>query len=76
MSSSHKKRATWIGLGVGLVAAALVARLIRGFVVVGSLDPAAFGLTAILVSVIGVAAVGVPAYRATRIEPSDALRSE
>ncbi len=68
--------ATWIGLGVGLAAAALVARLIAGFVVVGSLDPAAYGLTAILVSVIGLAAVGVPAYRATRIEPSDALRSE
>jgi ABC-type antimicrobial peptide transport system permease subunit len=40
------------------------------------LDPAAYAVTAILVSVIGLAAVAVPAYRATRIEPSDALRSE
>ncbi len=68
--------ATWIGLGVGLAAATLVARLTAGFVVVDLLDLAAYGLTAILVSVIGLAAVGVPAYRATRIEPSDALRSE
>ena len=68
--------ATWIGLGLGLVGAALVARMIGGFVVVGSLDPLAYGLTAVLVSMIGLVAVGVPAYRATRIEPSDALRSE
>ncbi len=68
--------ASWIGLGIGLAAAALAARLIGGFVVVSSLDPAAYGLTAIMISVIGLVAVAVPAYRATRIQPSDALRSE
>ncbi len=68
--------ANWIGLGAGLAAAALVARWIGGFVVVNSLDPLAYGLTAILVSVIGFAAVAIPAYRAVQVQPSDALRSE
>ncbi len=68
--------ANLIGLGVGLVAAALVVRLIGGFVEVSSFDPVAYGLTAILVSVIGLVAVAFPAYRATRVQPIDALHSE
>ena len=68
--------ANGLGLAVGLFAAALVARVIGGFATVDSLDPIAYGTAAILVLAIGLAAVAIPAYRATRIQPSDALRGE
>ncbi len=68
--------ANGLGLAVGLIAAALVARVIGGFVAVDALDPIAYGAAAVLVAVIGLAAVAIPAYRATRIQPSDALRCE
>ena len=73
---SQGMSANGIGLAVGLAAAAIVARLIGGFVAVDALDPVAYGAAAILVSGIGLAAVTIPACRATRIQPSDALRSE
>ncbi len=73
---SQGMSANWIGLGAGLAAAALATRWIGGFVVVESVDPVAYGLTAILVSVVGLAAVAIPAYRAVQVQPSDALRTE
>ncbi len=76
MVLSQGMSANWIGLGIGLAAAALVARLIGGFVVVRSSDPVAYGMTAILILIIGFAAVAFPAFRAARIQPSEALRSE
>ena len=68
--------ANGLGLAAGLAAAALVARWVGGFIVMETSDPVAYGLAAILVLLIGLAAVAIPAYRASRIEPSDALRFE
>ncbi len=64
------------GLGVGLLAALGVSRLIAALLYDTSpVDPAAFGITALLL--IGVAAIAgyLPALRASRVDPSTALRA-
>jgi ABC-type antimicrobial peptide transport system permease subunit len=66
-----------IGLGIGIVLAVLLARAIAvSLFQVGSSDPMTF--IAIIVILLGVALVacGLPALRATRIDPIEALRTE
>jgi putative ABC transport system permease protein len=69
--------ATGVGLVLGLLAALGMVRAVRSFVlVIAPVDPIAFaGAAALLVSVVGVAAY-LPARRATRIDPVEALRAE
>jgi ABC-type lipoprotein release transport system permease subunit len=64
------------GAAVGLVLAAVLARLTSGFLFgVEPLDPGTFlGVTAVLVGVALVAAV-IPAMRAARVDPLEALRA-
>jgi ABC-type antimicrobial peptide transport system permease subunit len=61
------------GLAIATVASRFVASLLYG---VQPLDPWAFGGAAILLGVVVAVAAYVPARRATRIDPTVALRGE
>ena len=66
-----------VGAGIGLVAWAAVGRLLESQLYgVGSMDPRALAVTALVL--IGVAALAswVPARRAARVDPAVALRAE
>lgn len=63
------------GIAVGTVAAFGVTRLLTGFLYeVGAADPATFATTAAVLFAAAVAAGGIPAYRASRIDAVEALR--
>jgi putative ABC transport system permease protein len=63
------------GLAAGLVGAAMVARVLRTFLYgVSAADPATFAGVAALLAVVSLLACYLPARRATRIDPLDALR--
>ena len=65
------------GTAAGLVAAVMVARLLQGLLYgVDALDPATFAIVVVGLLAVAVAAASVPAIRATRVDPSVALRSE
>ena len=68
---------TLAGLALGLAGAAATTRVIKGMLFgVESLDPETFvGATAFL-GVVALAAALLPAWRATRVDPADSLRSE
>jgi predicted permease len=66
-----------IGIGLGLVVALATARLIRGFLYgLSPLDPVTFAGVAGLFAAIAALASYLPALRAARLNPVDALRSE
>jgi putative ABC transport system permease protein len=65
------------GIAAGLVLAAAITRLLGGFLYdVSAFDPATFVATALLLAAIGLLATLLPARRGTRIDPTEALRSE
>jgi len=65
------------GIGVGLMAAAVVTRTMASMLVgVSPNDPATFIGIVVLFAVITVLASWVPAWRASRLDPMDALREE
>jgi predicted permease len=69
-------RIVGIGLAVGLVASFGAAHLMSSFIVVSATDPATYiGVSAILFA-IALLACYVPAHRAMRIDPMQALREE
>ncbi|HEX5420336.1 MAG TPA: ADOP family duplicated permease, partial [Gammaproteobacteria bacterium] len=64
-----------VGIAIGLAAAFILTRVLRGFLYgVGAADPATFAAIVLVVFVITIAASGIPAYRASRIEAIEALR--
>ena len=66
-----------VGIAVGVAAALLLTRLLRALLYgVGTGDPVTFVVVAGLLAVVAWAACYVPARRATRINPMDALRHE
>ena len=66
-----------LGLGLGLVASALAARLLQGFLFgVPPQDPVTFLAVAGLVSLVGLGACALPALRAARVDPLVAMRAE
>jgi predicted permease len=68
-------RLSLAGLCIGVLLAAGVGRLAGGFLVdVGGLDPITFVLTPLVLALAVLAACFIPAYRATRINPVNALR--
>jgi ABC-type antimicrobial peptide transport system permease subunit len=68
---------TILGVGLGLIGARLTTALLGNMVVgVGATDPAVFISTAALLALIAMAACVVPALRAMRVDPIDALKAQ
>jgi predicted permease len=68
---------TLAGVALGLVGAFALTRVMTGLLYgVNAIDPLTFAATAILLSIVGLAACFLPALRATRINPMIALRGE
>jgi ABC-type antimicrobial peptide transport system permease subunit len=68
---------TAIGSAIGVILAAALSRVLAGFLFgIPPIDPMTFAGTALLVTVIGLPACCVPVLRATRIDPTRALRYE
>jgi predicted permease len=66
-----------VGLAIGFVIAFAVTRLLRGLLYgLSPMDPVTFGGIGLVLLVVAVMASFVPALRATRVSPVDALRSE
>jgi putative ABC transport system permease protein len=66
-----------LGTAIGVVGAAALSRSIQGllFGVTGT-DPATFGAVVATLLIVATVACYVPAWRATRVDPNTALRSE
>ena len=65
------------GVVIGMGGAFWLTRFLAGFLFgVKAWDPTAFVATPILLSAVALLAVGIPAYRATRVDPMTALRFE
>jgi hypothetical protein len=70
-------RTTLIGLGVGLVLAAGIGKLVSGLLFhVSPFDPIVMSAAAVVLSTSAMLACYVPARRATRVVPLEALRTE
>jgi len=70
-------RLTAIGLLTGALLALAVTRLVANALVhVSASDPAIFGGALAFLAAVALAASWIPAYRATRIDPNEALRNE
>lgn len=73
----HGLRMVAIGVGLGLVLAALAASSLgRHLVAVSPFDPLVYGVVALTLGGVAALAAFLPARRATRIDPVEALRSE
>jgi len=65
------------GIAAGVLAALAFSRLMASVVVgVGTTDPLTYGAAAALLAVVALAAALLPALRATRLDPIEALRAE
>lgn len=65
------------GIAIGIAAALALARLMQGLLFgVEPTDPLTLCAVALLLGIVTLAACALPAYRATRISPVEALRSE
>ena len=68
---------TLIGLGIGLAVSWVVTRFLRTWLLgVTATDPLTYAGVAILLCLVALAACYIPAHRATKVEPTVALRCE
>jgi putative ABC transport system permease protein len=68
---------TVIGLGLGIGAALAVTRLMTGILFgVSPHDPTVFAAATALLASVALVATGMPAFRATRVDPVEVLRGE
>ena len=66
-----------VGVGLGLIGALLTTRLLRGLLFgVSATNPFIFTINAIILMTVALAACLIPARRASRIDPMEALRHE
>jgi predicted permease len=66
-----------IGVGLGLAGTLVLTRFMRGLLYgIGATDPVALGGAVVFLSLVALIACGLPALRATRVDPVTALRSE
>jgi ABC-type antimicrobial peptide transport system permease subunit len=73
----ESSRMIGIGVAAGLAAASLMTRWLAALLYgVAPLDPATFAGAAAVLACVGLLASGIPARRAARIDPMEALRSE
>jgi ABC-type antimicrobial peptide transport system permease subunit len=74
---SHGLRLTAAGIVIGVVAAVVLTRLMGNLLYnVSPRDPIAFGTAFIILIVVASIACFVPAWRATRIDPVQALHEQ
>jgi putative ABC transport system permease protein len=68
---------TLIGVGCGLLASLALSRLMHALLFgVSATDPQTFFVVSLLLSLVALVACWIPARRATRVDPINALRSE
>jgi putative ABC transport system permease protein len=68
---------TLLGLATGVVIALVLTRFMRSLLFdVGAADPVTYGLAALALFAVGVAASVIPAARAVRTDPVESLRAE
>jgi len=73
----HAMRLTLAGMFVGLLGAAALANVLRSFLFgVSVLDPATFAVVIVLLPIVALLGAYLPALRAAKLDPMDALRSE
>jgi putative ABC transport system permease protein len=66
-----------LGVGMGFAASLALGRVVSSLLFgVRATDPLTFGAVAVLLIAVGLLAIIVPAFRATRIEPVRTLRDE
>jgi putative ABC transport system permease protein len=66
-----------LGVGLGLAAAFALSRVVTSLIYgIRATDPLTFAGVALLLVAVGLLATGLPAYRATRVEPVKTLREE
>jgi ABC-type antimicrobial peptide transport system permease subunit len=77
MMLGHGLRLAVVGVGLGLLAAIAFTRLLKGLLFgISASDPLTFAAIAMLLAGVALLACWIPARRATRVDPLEALRTD